>query len=150
MEIDPATSDKDIGKELKRELERLEDLVKLRSLGVRLAVKSAELIEERLMEKGEGRAALRDVNRSLEIVTKTAILADSALTRSSTATVEANTPRRNVVLFILESTIPDERKRAILVALADEMGDQGRQLVYEAIVDASDSKRASELLELEA
>jgi len=147
MEIDELASDKENSVALVRELNRLKDLAHLRSMGISLAVDSANLIKDML---SDGKQNLRDVNRSLEIVTKTAVLADEALSKSQSAEVEAAAPQRNVVLIILESPITEERKRAMLIDLADEMGDDGRQLIYQALVDVSDSARASELLQLEA
>ena len=148
MEIDEAHTDEENSLELRREYKRLEDLTKLRGLGIRLAVKSAEIIEERLMASGQDKAQLRDVNRSLEIVTKTAILADNMLQRNTSPEAEAIAPQKDVVLIILKSPIPDERRRLMLKDLAEEWGNT--QLVYDALVAVSDSGRADELLELNA
>lgn len=149
--IEEEKSDEENSLELKRELKRLNDLANLRGLGISLAVQSAELIGERLAVRGKEAEALRDVNRALEIVTKTALLADAALQSSRSAEIEAQAPFREIVLIILESPLPDSRRRVMLQEIVEQKGEGGHQIVYDALVAATqDSSRADELLQLEA
>lgn len=134
---------------LKRELQRLDDLQELRSMGISIAVESARQISAILADPSK-EVSVRDMNRSMEIVTKTAIMADEALEKSERAEVEATAPQRNIVLIILESNVPDDRKREHLVAVAKEIGPEGPQVVYQALCELSNEDRAKELIELEA
>lgn len=132
---------------LRRELKRLRDLMELRSVGVEVALDSARLIRERV---AGGDVSVRDLNRSLEMMTKTAVIADDELRKGREAEVEAGAPERDILLIILDSTIPDVRKRVMLREMADDLGDSGGQVLFDALRSVSSEERARELLEIEA
>jgi hypothetical protein len=152
LSIDCLEGDGEVVGGLRRELVRLRNLQELRSEGVQIAVDAVRLIGVRLRDFGD-EVPVRDLNRALEIVSKTAVLADGELQKSRPAEVEALEPQRNLVLIILDSPVPDERKSLFLASMAsalDEVGENGLQVVYDALRSASSEERANELLAIGA
>ncbi len=131
---------------LKGELKRLEDLQFIRSEGVSIAAALIGQIREKAAIED---ISVRDMNRAVEVSMKTAVKADEMLWRGEEAERAALAPQRNMVVLILDSPLPDDRKRQMFYTLAAEIGDQGLALIFDELSEARDPEFARELLELE-
>lgn len=145
MKLNIDDSDGQSLERLNRELDRLRDLQSIAAGGISVAARLLSLIDEKV--SGE-KIALRDANRSLEVVTKSAVKASELLELSRGPERAARAPERNIVLIILESPMGDDRKSVLLRDFAMKLGDGGVEVVRTAVEEVEGSDRADVLLEL--